>query len=41
MSTEIDAVATRHARRHAVVPLATETPVRVERLRALAKRKAS
>lgn len=38
---EIDAVATQHARRHAVVPLLTEEPVGVERLRALANRKTS
>ncbi len=38
---EIDAVATQHARRHAVVPLLTEEPVGVERLRALANRKSS
>ena len=38
---EIDAVATKHARRHAVVPLLTEEPVGVERLRALANGKAS
>ena len=38
---EIDAVATQHARRHAVVPLLTEEPVGVERLRALANRKIS
>ncbi len=33
---EIDAVATQNAQRHAVVPLLTEEPVGVERLRALA-----
>jgi arsenite-transporting ATPase len=33
---EIDAVATRHARRHAVVPLLREDPVGVDRLRELA-----
>ena len=33
---EIDLVRTRHARRHAVVPLLTEEPVGVERLRRLA-----
>ena len=38
---EIDAVATQHARRHAVVPLLTEEPAGVERLRALANRKIS
>lgn len=38
---KIDAVATQHARRHAVVPLLTKEPVGVERLRALAKRKIS
>ena len=38
---EIDAVATQHARRHAVVPLLTEEPVGVERLRALVNRKIS
>ncbi|MDF1485034.1 arsenical pump-driving ATPase [Ramlibacter sp. H39-3-26] len=35
---EIDAVATRYARRYAVVPLLTQEPVGVERLRALASR---
>ena len=38
---EIDAVATQHARRHAVVPLLTEEPAGVERLRALVNRKIS
>ena len=38
---EIDAVATQHARRHAVVPLLTEEPVGVARLRALANWKTS
>jgi arsenite-transporting ATPase len=38
---EIDAVATRHAKRYAVVPLLTEEPVGVERLRNLANRKTS
>ena len=33
---EIDAVATKHAQRYAIVPLLTEEPVGVERLRALA-----
>ncbi|MBN9459719.1 arsenical pump-driving ATPase [uncultured Aquimonas sp.] len=37
---ELDAVATRHAQRFAVVPLLTEEPVGVERLRDLASRKA-
>ena len=37
----IDAVATQHARRHAVVPLLTEEPAGVERLRALVNRKIS
>src|SRR5690606_32279033 len=37
---EIDAVAKKHARRHAVVPLLTEEPVGVKRLLALAKWKA-
>ena len=38
---EIDAVATKHARRYAVVPLVTEEPVGQERLRALANQKIS
>ena len=38
---EIDAVVTRHARRYAVVPLLSEEPVGVERLRALANWKIS
>jgi arsenite-transporting ATPase len=38
---EIDAVATRYARRYAVVPLLTEEPVGVERLRALLNRRIS
>ncbi|MDR2212331.1 MAG: arsenical pump-driving ATPase, partial [Pseudomonadales bacterium] len=36
---EIDAVATQHAKRYAVVPLLTEEPAGVERLRNLVKRK--
>jgi arsenite-transporting ATPase len=36
---EIEAVATRHAKRYAVVPLVAEEPVGVERLRNLANRK--
>ncbi len=38
---EIDAVVTRYARRYAVVPLLSEEPVGVERLRALANWKIS
>jgi arsenite-transporting ATPase len=38
---EIDAVATRYARRHAVVPLLTEEPVGVEHLRTLVNWKTS
>ena len=38
---EIDTVATRHAGRYAVVPLLTEEPVGVDRLRALARWKTS
>ncbi len=38
---EIEAVATQHARRYAVVPLLAEEPVGVERLRKLANREMS
>ena len=38
---EIDAVATRYARRYAVVPLLTQEPVGVERLRSLLNRRIS
>ena len=40
-TAEIDTVATRHAGRYAVVPLLTEEPVGVDRLRALARWKTS